>query len=93
MYESHYGLKNDYEVSCKELDILVDITETMDDVLGARMMGGGFGGCTINLVKRENISDITAKIRSEYHSATGKDPVFHVVNIGSGTHIVDDEMA
>lgn len=89
MYESHYGLRDDYEVSCKELDVLVEITEKLDDVLGARMMGGGFGGCTINLVKRDNINQITDKIRSEYANATGKDPLFHVVNIGSGTHVLE----
>ena len=51
MYQSHYGLKNNYEVSCKELDFLVKQTEMYDGILGARMMGGGFGGCTINLIK------------------------------------------
>ena len=55
MFETHEGLSKDYEVSCKELDFLVDAVKPLDYVLGARMMGGGFGGCTINIVKEENI--------------------------------------
>ena len=52
MYKSHSGLKDLYEVSCDELDFLVDLTKSYDKILGARMMGGGFGGCTINLVEK-----------------------------------------
>ena len=52
MYKSHLGLKDLYEVSCDELDFLVDLTKSYDKILGARMMGGGFGGCTINLVEK-----------------------------------------
>ena len=51
MFETHDGLSRDYEVSCPELDFLVDQVRDDDDVIGARMMGGGFGGCTINLVQ------------------------------------------
>ena len=58
MYQSHYGLRDLYEVSCPELDHLVEATETMDAVLGARMMGGGFGGCTINLVQSKDTVDV-----------------------------------
>ena len=52
MYKSHSGLKDLYEVSCDELDFLVDLTKPFEKILGARMMGGGFGGCTINLVEK-----------------------------------------
>ena len=55
MFETHDGLSRDYEVSCTELDFLVDQVRDDDAVIGARMMGGGFGGCTINLVKEEAI--------------------------------------
>ena len=51
MYETHNGLQNLYEVSCPELDFLVDFSKKYDEVIGARMMGGGFGGCTINLIR------------------------------------------
>ena len=66
MYRSHYGLKNNYEVSCRELDYLVEISQKYDDVLGARMMGGGFGGCTINLIKREFTNKFIEIIQKQY---------------------------
>jgi galactokinase len=53
MYGSHYGLKDKYEVSCDELDALVELASSIEGVLGARMMGGGFGGCTINLIRKD----------------------------------------
>ena len=66
MYASHNGLKNNYEVSCKELDYLVDVTTEHKDILGARMMGGGFGGCTINLLKREFTNKFIENIQKQY---------------------------
>ncbi len=62
MYETHEGLSKLYEVSCKELDLLVDLVKDDPNVLGARMMGGGFGGCTINLVKEEAAADMAERI-------------------------------
>lgn len=90
MYRSHYGLRDDYEVSCRELDILVDATEQLDGVLGARMMGGGFGGCTINLVSMDKLDETVEQIRSYYLEKTGKEPGFHVVKIGEGTHLLTE---
>lgn len=90
MYQSHFGLRDEYEVSCIELDILVEATETLDGVLGSRMMGGGFGGCTINLVKKDSLESITNQVGRIYTSKTGITPDFHVVNIGQGTHLVSD---
>jgi len=87
MYASHYGLRDYYEVSCQELDILVEATEKLDGVLGSRMMGGGFGGCTINLVEMDELDKSIDIIRSVYKQKTGANPDFHVVNIGQGTHI------
>ena len=89
MYRSHYGLRDDYEVSCRELDVLVEATESLDGVLGARMMGGGFGGCTINLVRWEKLDEITSKVREHYLRETGNKPDFHVAAIGEGTHQMD----
>jgi galactokinase len=88
MYASHYGLRDNYEVSCVELDVLVEATETLEGVLGARMMGGGFGGCTINLVTLENLDETKAKIRSYYLEKMEIEPEFHVVNISDGTHLI-----
>lgn len=53
MFQSHYSLRDDYEVSCYELDLLVDIAKSIEGVIGARMTGGGFGGCTVNLLHRD----------------------------------------
>ncbi|RPD90076.1 galactokinase, partial [Aureibaculum marinum] len=55
MYKTHEGLQNLYEVSCPELDFLVDFSKKYDEVIGARMMGGGFGGCTINIIHRDAV--------------------------------------
>src|SRR5690606_34247278 len=64
MYETHAGLQHDYEVSCPELDFLVEESRNVEGVLGARMMGGGFGGCTINLVRREAADKFEAYIKN-----------------------------
>ena len=88
MYKSHEGLQHEFEVSCKELDILVDLTRELDYVFGSRMMGGGFGGCTINLLKKSNIKEFSEKITSGYCNQTGKDPVIYFVNISDGTKTV-----
>ena len=67
MYASHAGLRDQYEVSCRELDVLVQIARTAPGVLGARMMGGGFGGCTINLVAVEQVAAFVQQATAEYH--------------------------
>jgi len=85
MYQSHEGLKNQYEVSCRELDILVEATLNMDYVLGARMMGGGFGGCTINLLKTTKIDTFKKLLASYYYEQLQSDISFYNVNIGDGT--------
>ncbi|WP_341224368.1 galactokinase [uncultured Arcticibacterium sp.] len=68
MYQTHDGLKDDYEVSCDELDFLVDLTKDKPGVLGARMMGGGFGGCTINIVKKDSVSNLIEAVKIAYLS-------------------------
>ena len=87
MYQSHYGLKNNYEVSCKELDFLVKQTEMYDGILGARMMGGGFGGCTINLIKKNDIEDIVAKIKKNYKDSYGINLNAIIAKPGSGIKV------
>ncbi len=66
MYQSHRGLQNQYEVSCEELDFLVDFSENNDKIIGSRMMGGGFGGCTINLIHKDNINDYVINVKKAY---------------------------
>ncbi|MBI9066241.1 MAG: galactokinase [Salinivirgaceae bacterium] len=90
MYGSHYGLKNKYEVSCKELDLLVNIAEKVDGVLGARMMGGGFGGCTINLVKKEAVETFKNQIIASYKTPEGETPQIIEVVIEEGTHLLNE---
>lgn len=85
MYETHQGLQHDYEVSCPELDFLVDQTIDNSDVLGARMMGGGFGGCTINLVKKDAVDAFESKMKSEYKKQYDIDLPCHRVKITDGT--------
>ena len=71
MYASHAGLRDEYEVSCKELDFLVDFSKSYDYIAGARMMGGGFGGCTINLIKSEKVVEFVEKASAAYSEAFG----------------------
>lgn len=67
MYQTHDGLQNLYEVSCPELDFLVDFSKNHEEVIGARMMGGGFGGCTINIIHKDAIENFTQKVSEAYY--------------------------
>ena len=84
MYETHFGLSKDYEVSCEELDFLVDVAIDCN-VTGARMMGGGFGGCTINLVKEELYELFIEEAEKKYMEKYGKAPKVYDVVIGDGS--------
>ncbi|GAA4459968.1 galactokinase [Nibrella saemangeumensis] len=89
MYGSHEGLSKMYEVSCPELDIMVDIARPHHGVLGARMMGGGFGGCTINLVQEADLAHFQQTITEQYQAKTGKEPFIYVCTLEDGTHRVN----
>lgn len=67
MYQSHEGLQHDYEVSCPELDFLVDFSRDQKFIYGSRMMGGGFGGCTINIIEEEKVEEYVQKVAKAYH--------------------------
>ena len=84
MAESHASMKNDYEISCRELDIMVELANGRDGVIGSRMTGGGFGGCTINLVRTASVERFKAEMHSAYHQATGISPDIYVSNAGAG---------
>lgn len=90
LYLSHRGLKEEYEVSCMELDILVEEASKIDGVLGARMMGGGFGGCTLNLVERDFADGFREKITSSYLEKTGITPKIYECCLVPGTEVVAD---
>ncbi len=89
MFETHDGLQHLYEVSCAELDVLVDLVRGNDAVLGARMMGGGFGGCTINLVKADRVDEVVDTVTRAYGERTGKKAQAYVAKISAGTSIID----
>jgi galactokinase len=91
MHASHEGLRDQYEVSCKELDVLVDEALKIDGVLGSRMMGGGFGGCTINLVEQEHLEVFKAQIRGQYQKETGKKIKIYQTKVSGGTHLIQHE--
>ena len=74
MAESHHSLRNDYQVSCSELDLMVDLAKAQCGVFGTRMTGGGFGGCTISLVASESVAEFAQNIRAEYPRFTGFSP-------------------
>lgn len=84
MYETHHGLSKEYEVSCKELDYLNDIARE-DGVTGSRIMGGGFGGCTINLVKEDLYDHFIADVKKKYAERYGKEPKIYDVVIKDGS--------
>ena len=87
MAESHNSLRIDYEVSGEELDLLVRIARGIDGVLGSRMTGAGFGGCTVNLVQEDALSTFKAAVESEYHLKTGLEPELYVCNAVGGVGI------
>ncbi|MDP9340087.1 MAG: galactokinase [Acidobacteriota bacterium] len=88
MADSHRSLRQDYEVSCPELDILVEIAARQRGVFGARMTGGGFGGCTINLVDVRHAREFQQKVSAAYKSATGLQPDIYVCKASQGAEAV-----
>jgi galactokinase len=88
MTESHHSLRDDYEVSCKELDVMVDLAQGVRGVYGARMTGGGFGGCTINLVDVENLEEFKRTVAQGYSEATGLVPEIYICSAAEGVEEV-----
>jgi galactokinase len=88
MFETHEGLSKKYEVSCKELDFLVEEARRFGSIVGARMMGGGFGGCTINIVPKTDVSRFIETASTAYREKFGHDMEAYVVSIEDGTGFV-----
>lgn len=84
LWLSHAGLRDDYEVSCPELDTLVEIARQVPGVLGARMLGGGFGGCTINLVRDESIETLRQAVEQQYPARTGRQASIDICHAAGG---------
>lgn len=88
MYGSHASLREDYEVSCEELDLIVDISREIDGVFGCRMTGGGFGGCAVALVDAGRTAEVQQLFRSRYRDHTGIDPVTFVTKAAGGVSLL-----
>jgi galactokinase len=84
MAASHRSLRDDYEVSCAELDLMVELAARAPGVLGARMTGGGFGGCTVNLVRRECVESFRSAVAEGYERQTGREPEIYVSGAAEG---------
>ena len=88
MNASHESLRYDYEVSCEEIDILVDLAQAMPGVLGSRITGGGFGGCTVSIVKNDAVDTFISEIGKTYQEKVGHEAEFYVVDIGDGAGVI-----
>lgn len=88
LFETHYGLSQEYEVSCAELDMLVDTAKADDAIIGSRLMGGGFGGCTINLIKKGHENEVKSKFSNLYLDTFGIELKFYDVKISNGTTLL-----
>ena len=84
MNESHIGLRDEYEVSCPELDAMVEIAWSTDGVIGSRMTGAGFGGCTVTLVAEDSLEDLVSKVNKEYPERTGLQPEIYICTAEDG---------
>jgi len=84
MFASHASLRDDYQVSCKELDFLVEKAKALPGILGARMTGGGFGGCTVNLVQKSQLEAVTSALKAQYQTEYGREPEVFVTEAGDG---------
>lgn len=88
MNASHVSLRDDYEVSCEEIDILVDLAWKIPGVIGSRITGGGFGGCTVSIVKNDAVDTFIDTIGKQYKEKVGHEAEFYVVDIGDGAHVI-----
>ena len=84
MNASHVSLRDDYEVSCEEIDVLVEEAWKIDGVIGSRITGGGFGGCTVSIVKDEAVDTFRNQVGAAYEARTGKKADFYIMDIGDG---------
>ena len=88
MNQSHISLRDDYEVSCEEIDVLVDLAWKIDGVIGSRITGGGFGGCTVSMVKNDAVDTFIDQVGAGYKEKTGREAEFYVVEIGDGARVL-----
>jgi galactokinase len=89
MNESHNSLRYDYEVTGTELDVLVEESLKVEGVLGSRMTGAGFGGCTVTLLRKDSLEAFMNDVRQGYENKSGRIPDFYVADIGDGVHRIE----
>ena len=90
MNASHKGLRDDYEVSCRELNLLTDIARNIKGVIGTRMTGAGFGGCTVTVVHTDALEIFRTRVITEYHRQTGIEPEIYVCSVSNGAQVFND---
>lgn len=88
MYASHTGLSKLYDVSCPELDFLVELAREEHAIIGARMMGGGFGGCTVNIIRKSFINEVVDRMINAFRNRFGEEPLAYICSISGGTQVV-----
>lgn len=88
MFQTHEGLRDLYEVSCKELDFLVDEAKKFPEVIGSRLMGGGFGGATINIIEKEKADEVMEQLVQQYEKKFGIETEGYKVNLSNGTEVI-----
>ena len=89
MNASHLSMKEDFEITCPEIDVLVEITQSVEGVIGSRMTGGGFGGCTVSLIQTRQTEEILRAVANRYQSATGIEPSAFVTQPVQGARVID----
>ena len=87
MNASHNGLRDDYQVSCMELDLLTDIARGITGVIGSRMTGAGFGGCTVSIVHRDALETFQTRVTTEYQKKTGIEPEIYLCHVSDGAQV------
>jgi galactokinase len=86
MAEAHVSYSRDFEASCVEADAMVALAQDLPGLIGARLTGGGFGGCTINLVERDKAADFAEELAARYATETGIMPQIHICHASGGAH-------
>ena len=88
MHEAHVSYSQDFEASCAEADTMVDLAQDLPGLIGARLTGGGFGGCTVNVVEKEDAPHFARTLAGRYHQATGIHPQILICHASAGAHRV-----
>ena len=89
MNQSHVSLRDDYETSCAETDILAELAWAIPGVLGSRITGGGFGGCTVSIVENDSVDRFIQEVGKNYKEKTGVEAEFYVVECAQGAHKIE----